>query len=640
MSINEYSDEVDEQKNTLTSIFSLVWRCWPYYQPMVRHLIAWVALSAISGAVLLGCSFVANDLIENKILLGQKLQPLQAKFLWLDETYVGSSSDIKSLLSDEQRRDVRFGLVVWAVLLVILFLVSSAFIVYYMVWIFQQINQKLRIEMLTRAEHLSLKYHTQSRTGDAIYRVYQDSASITRVLQYLIISPLRIIAWLVFSVIVLSFFSPWFILIVLGAAIPVIFLSRHLIPKVRDAAARSRELNSDLTSRIQEILAALKVIKAGGAEKRMMAKFQKDSQGALNAAYEMRLNIALMTMGVAVIGFSALLIAEYFMATWAMTKKATYLGAAIALVGFSAWNLGAFKSASSHGAASSGQIIELVFIWGIIQDILIGLRRAFFLLDLEPEVKESDSPVALPEKVERVVFNEVVFAYQSAEPILRGINLKAEAGTITAIVGSTGSGKSTLMSLLLRLYDPDAGSISINAINLRELDITNLRSKVAIALQQNVLFSMTVEDNIRYGQGNVGRSDVIEAAKVACADNFIETMPNGYDTELGERGGKLSTGQRQRLSIARAIIRNTPILILDEPTASLDAETEHNVIKNLAEWGGNRIIFILTHRLSTIRHADQIALLEHGIITELGHHDELLTKNGAYSRFVKAEQGS
>ena len=155
MSINEYSDEVDEQKNTLTSIFSLVWRCWPYYQPMVRHLIAWVALSAISGAVLLGCSFVANDLIENKILLGQKLQPLQAKFLWLDETYVGRISDIKSLLSDEQRRDVRFGLVVWAVLLVILFLVSSAFIVYYMVWIFQQINQKLRIEMLTRAEHLS-----------------------------------------------------------------------------------------------------------------------------------------------------------------------------------------------------------------------------------------------------------------------------------------------------------------------------------------------------------------------------------------------------------------------------------------------------------------------------------------------------
>ena len=196
------------------------------------------------------------------------------------------------------------------------------------------------------------------------------------------------------------------------------------------------------------------------------------------------------------------------------------------------------------------------------------------------------------------------------------------------------------MSLLLRLYDPEKGSISINATNLRELGITNLRSKIAIALQQSVLFSMTVEDNICYGQDNVERSDVIEAAKVACANDFIESMPNGYNTELGERGGKLSTGQRQRLSIARAILRNTPILILDEPTASLDAETEHKVIKNLADWGKNKVIFIVTHRLSTIRHADQIALLEDGAITELGRHDQLLSKKGAYSRFVEAEQGS
>ena len=640
MSSNEYGDEIDEQNYTLKSILNLMRRCWPYYQPMVRHLITWIALSAISGAVLLGCFFVASDLIENKILLGKKLQPLQAKFLLLDETYVGSSSDIQSLLSDEQRRDVRFGLVVWAVILVVLFFVSSAFIVYYMVWIFQQINQKLRLEMLTQAEHLSLKYHAHSRTGDAIYRLYQDSASITRVLQYLVISPLRITAWVGFSVIVLLFFSPWFALIILGAAIPIVFILKILIPKVRDAAARSRELNSDLTSRIQETLAALRVIKASGAEKRMMAKFERDSRAALNAAYELRFNIALMTMGVAVIGFSALLIAEYFMATWAMTEKATYLGATIALVGFAVWNLGAFKSASARGADSSGQAIELVFIWGIIQDILVGLRRAFFLLDLEPEVKEPDSPAPFPDNVDRVVFDEVVFGYAPDKRIIRGLNLRAEAGTITALVGSTGAGKSTLMSLLLRLYDPEKGSISINATNLRELGITNLRSKIAIALQQSVLFSMTVEDNICYGQDNVERSDVIEAAKVACANDFIESMPNGYNTELGERGGKLSTGQRQRLSIARAILRNTPILILDEPTASLDAETEHKVIKNLADWGKNKVIFIVTHRLSTIRHADQIALLEDGAITELGRHDQLLSKKGAYSRFVEAEQGS
>ena len=232
MSSNEYGDEIDEQNYTLKSILNLMRRCWPYYQPMVRHLITWIALSAISGAVLLGCFFVASDLIENKILLGKKLQPLQAKFLLLDETYVGSSSDIQSLLSDEQRRDVRFGLVVWAVILVVLFFVSSAFIVYYMVWIFQQINQKLRLEMLTQAEHLSLKYHAHSRTGDAIYRLYQDSASITRVLQYLVISPLRITAWVGFSVIVLLFFSPWFALIILGAAIPTVSYTHLTLPTI------------------------------------------------------------------------------------------------------------------------------------------------------------------------------------------------------------------------------------------------------------------------------------------------------------------------------------------------------------------------------------------------------------------------
>ena len=212
------------------------------------------------------------------------------------------------------------------------------------------------------------------------------------------------------------------------------------------------------------------------------------------------------------------------------------------------------------------------------------------------------------------------------------------AGTVTAIVGGTGAGKSTVMSMLLRLYDPDEGQLLVNNLDLRQMTIDDVRGNIAIALQKNVLFADTVANNISYSMPGASRQQIIDAAKIACADEFILSMSEGYDTELGERGGKLSAGQRQRLSIARAVVRDTPILILDEPTASLDAKTEHNVLNNLSEWGRGRIIFLVTHRLSTIRNADHIAFLENGKFVEHGSHRELMDiENGRYRTFVVSE---
>ena len=268
----------------------------------------------------------------------------------------------------------------------------------------------------------------------------------------------------------------------------------------------------------------------------------------------------------------------------------------------------------------------------------MGLTRAYYLLDLEPGVADRADAVDMPAPIGEVRYTDVAFAYETNQPVLRGVDLAAQAGTITAIVGATGSGKSTLMSLLLRLYDPDAGAITVNDVDLRDIAIDSIRENVAIALQRNVLFAATVSDNIGYATRDATPARIREAARVACADDFIAAMAQGYATELGERGGKLSTGQRQRLSIARAVVRDTPILILDEPTASLDAETEQRVLRNLSDWGRERVLFVVTHRLSTIRQADQIAFLDGGRIAEVGSHDELMAiPNGNYRAFVAAE---
>ena len=629
----------DEGSPTLRAILALAWRCWPYYRPQLKHLVTFVLLNSLTGVLILAALFIGNDLIENKIMLGERLQPMQATLLLVGEDYVTTGQADEPPLTDEQRRRVRLGVILLGGLLTILLLVVVALVIYYMVWIFQQINQRLRVEMLSKAERLSLRYHSATRTGDAIYRVYQDSATITNVLQFLVITPIRIVAWVGFCIALLMFFSPWLGLIALGAALPIALLMKALMPRVREAARISREAHSDLTSRIQETLAAIRVIKASGAEARMMARFDKESQAALDAAFRMRLYILLLAIGVAVIGMTAFLIAEYFMATWAMAEKATYLGATVVLVGFASWNLGAFKSASGRGDDSARQTAEFAFTWAIVQDILVGLKRAFYLLDQEPAVAEPASPKPFPKALRQVSFDKVRFGYDAGKQVLQGVTLTAETGTITALVGATGSGKSTLMSLLLRLYDPDAGQVAVNGIDLRRLGLSDLRAKVAIALQQNPLFAMSVANNIRYGRDHAPDEAVQAAAQVACADEFIRAMPDGYATELGERGGKLSTGQRQRLSIARAILRDTPILALDEPTASLDAETERRVLGNLAEWGRGRVVFIITHRLSTIRDADQIAFLEEGVIKELGRHEALMNQGGAYSRFVQAELG-
>lgn len=647
----------------MRELIRLLLRTWPYLKSQLRHIVSWVGLVMLMEIIWVFAFLVAFDLLNNKILVGQKLEPAQATLLFLDDSYMADPELLAQLVTDvpdeeqappeaetaqatpaelllepEQRKTVRNRLGVLFAIGALLMLMIAPGVRVYGTWITQRINQSLRSRMIERAEHLSLRYHSHARTGDAIYRVYQDSAMVTAIIDTIILRPVIALGQMLFSFLVICMFSLVLGAVYLAAIIPVIWLLKVYMPKLQTRSRSARETNSALTSRIQEVFGAIRVIKSNRAEEIIEQRFDEDSTAALNAAFAFRVEFILMATFTMMIAGAAIITAQYLMAGWTLAEQSTAFVGAVALVGFTVWNLGAFQSAATRGTDLTGNGRDMIHVWGMLQDMSVGLDRAFFLLELEPEIVDREDAISLPTPINHIRYENVSFGYLPNMPVLRDVTLRANVGTVTAIVGATGSGKSTLMSLLLRLYETDAGIISINDTHLSSIQLDSLRRGVAIALQQNTLFASSVADNIAYAFADASRADVEAAAKVACAHEFIQQMPQGYDTELGERGGDLSTGERQRLSIARAVIRDTPILVLDEPTASLDAETEVAVLENLSDWASERIVFLITHRLSTIRSADQIAFLEDGVIREAGPHDTLMAmEQGRYRAFVLAE---
>jgi ABC-type multidrug transport system fused ATPase/permease subunit len=599
------------------------------------HLVYYYVLIWLEILVAAIMGLFTIDLLNQSILQAQPLTPFLADFIGRPEI---ARASIETL-SVEQRQDLQWVYMVFIAAVGTLLFPFRAALPYYNVWIMQRINQDLRLALVERWHQLSLRYHSDHRVGDSVYRIYQDSAQVTAIIG-LLVSVLQQLSMYGVTILFVTALDPLLGLMALSIAIIALVWGHWFSPRLRVRSLVAREANSDLTSRIQEVFAGIKVIKANGTEAIEQHRFEEDSVVAFNSAFKVRSLTAIVSIVMFTLSAAILIGGEFMMAIWASESRETFAAVLIGLIGLSfvKWNLAAFQWAQGEFFKTSGQVRTLLRSWASAQDMAMGLDRVFHILDIEPDVRNHPDAIAMPRLSREIRFDKVEFAYEADRPVLRDISFTAVPGTITAIVGPTGSGKSTLVGLLTRIFDPDSGNVSIDGNDLRKLDLDSLRNNVSIALQENVLFAMSVRDNIRYVVPNANDDQVRAAARVACIDDYIDSLPEGLDTVLGDRGGKLSTGQRQRLSIARAVVKDSPVLILDEPTAALDASTEHQVLERLAEWGEGRVIFLITHRVSTIQRADQILYIDRGEIVESGSHADLMNRtDGRYRRFVETE---
>ena len=616
-------------------VLQIFLRTWPFIKPLTRHLIYFVGLSALVFLFTTILGFIIIGLVNGGIIAGKPLGGFHASIYGLDPAIFVNVEE----LSADARRQLPWLAMGSTIPLVGVVIITGMLLYQYSIWIFQSINQLMRVRLIDQLQMQSLAYHSHAQTGDAIYRVYQDSAMVTSIIRSIFLDPLMFLGRYLFGLGVVAAFSPWLALILGSTILPALILGRYFSSRLRVAFRRSRERTSQLTSWIQESMVGIRIIKATGNESQRESAFQHLSQSAFSAAFEARVTLTIMSILAFVLIGLAVIATQSIAALYANAEADTYARNLLLGFGFAAWNLGSFTASSTRINDSVSSLESLITIWGRAQDMAVGLNRVFEILDLEPEIKDAPNAIDLETIGDGVVFQNVTFGYDRLRPVLSDINLTAPTGNITAIVGATGTGKSTLMSLLLRLADPQSGEITVGGKDIRTLTLASLRQRISIATQENILFTASVLENIRYAAPKANRDTVIAAARVACADEFINQLSQGYDTPLGERATKLSTGQRQRLVIARALVKDSPILILDEPTAALDADTELRVMNNLRQWGESRCLFLITHRLSTIRRAHNVLYLRDGRIAAFGPHDQLIQDNTDYRSFVAAETG-
>jgi ABC-type multidrug transport system fused ATPase/permease subunit len=486
----------------------------------------------------------------------------------------------------------------------------------------QWIGNDLRVRLYNHLQELSLAYYDTTRVGTILSTLTGDVQTIQ---SFASMSTLNIFtdSLTIFGMVVVMFWLRWdFALIALAVTPLLVIFVLRVNKAIRIAVKEVRTRQSDLLATLQEGLQSIQVVQAYGREKRQAQELSKVSMETVTAWLRARKVSSLLSPVV------SLVIA-------ACTALVLWRGSLLILSG--AMTAGALTVFLAYLAKFFQPVRELAQMTNTIAQVSVSFERVLAVCDADKVIPERPAPADPPRFRGEIAFEGVAFGYDPAVQVIRDVTFTISPGEMVGIVGPTGSGKSTLVSLIPRFRDLDAGSIKIDGVNVSDYKLHGLRGQIGFVLQDTALLRGTVRDNVAFGRPNATEDEIVEAAKLANAHEFITRMPQGYDSPVGDRGTTLSGGQRQRIGIARALIRDNPILILDEPTAALDAESEKLVIEALERLMAGRTVITIAHRLSTLRNADKIIVIKDGVVAEEGTHEQLLDLDGIYARMQRLQ---
>ena len=480
---------------------------------------------------------------------------------------------------------------------------------------------KLRTDLFSYLQSLPLKFHDARRSSDSSFRVAYDSQSIQTIYNRGFTNIFGSAVTLVGIFIIMVRMDRLLTLLSVAIVPVVIGAIYHYSSRIRRDSTSIQEKESAVLTLAQEGLSSIKVVHAFGQEQAAAEQFR--ARAAESLAANLRLTMTNVRSALVINTLMAL-----------GTAAMIYFGTLHVLAG--SLTLGKLTAFIRYLAMLYAPIEALTQTAWALEGATAGAQRCFEVLDHADDVRDAPDAAVLTDARGSIQFEGVDFSYDDERPILRGVNLHVRAGQQVAVVGGTGAGKSTLLSLVPRFYDPTAGRVLLDGRDLRAVTKKSLRAQISLVLQDTLLFSTTIRENIAYGRPEATDAEIVQAAERAQAAEFIGKLPRGYDSPVGERGGHLSVGQRQRIGIARAFLKDSPILLLDEPTSALDPATERAIMETLEALMRGRTTLIITHRLATVHHLDRIIVLEEGAVRETGRGTDLLGQNGVYARLYRS----